>query len=85
MAPLLSRKNIKTRPFLLRIESFNLDITRSANGMRTINQDVTAKHKEMLDKLISREYLVNIETTDGYFFNQAVDFHFMEGHVELIR
>lgn len=83
--PFISNENIKTRPFLLRIESFNLGITPSPNGLITINQSVIDKHKELLEKLMSRKYLVNIETTDGYFFNQSVDFNFMEGDVELIR
>ncbi len=83
--PNISDIKIKTRPFLLRIETFNLDIIPNQNGLITINQEVKDKHKALLSNLNTRKYLVNVETTDGFFYNQLVDFKFMESDIETIR
>lgn len=83
--PFILDSKIKCRPFLLRNESFNLDVLPNSSGLIVLNDEMIEKHKALIKKLKSRKYLVNIETTDGKYFNQSVEFTFEEQDLEMTR
>ncbi|WP_299619260.1 hypothetical protein [uncultured Tenacibaculum sp.] len=83
--PFIPENKIKSRPFLLRIETFNLDIIPNSSGLILIDNIIIKKHKALTERLIKRKYLVNVETTDGKYFNQPIKFNFSEGDIEMTR
>lgn len=76
---------IKSIPFVLRLESFNLGIYPEEDGIIKITKQVENKHKEVVQQLSNRDYLVKVETQDGFVYSQKVQFEFRENDIKTIK
>lgn len=76
---------IKERPFLLRLESFNVPYKLNSSGLIDINNELNSSHSELLKELKSRKYIVFIKTTNDEFFGQKIAFKFNESEIQLIK